>query len=256
MGGKRLRWLLSAFLLGALATWLWVTFFRRRRSRRREERTASLELLVRSMPVAEPRAATEPEADIAPLETTASSPTAAAGPVPETLTAPAVLSPTELRSRDPEDETPFAAACPQHLSDVKGIGSVFESRLYEAGVGSFWELSQLSDADFARILRLTELQSHQMDLDAVRGDARRLATETKSKGRQWTRQAPDDFEPLTGIGPTFEKRLYDAGICTYEALANATVDLLEDVCHAPARFKPDYQSWIDQAKARVAARQA
>jgi hypothetical protein len=36
----------------------------------------------------------------------------------------------------PEVET-YAAECPQHLSDVKGIGTVYEQKLYE-GTGTFW----------------------------------------------------------------------------------------------------------------------
>jgi predicted flap endonuclease-1-like 5' DNA nuclease len=67
-------------------------------------------------------------------------------------------------------------------------------------------------------------------------------------GRQWSGGAPDDFEPIEGIGKTFEKRLYDAGICTYETLAEITPEILADVCNAPAQFKPDYAKWIKQAK--------
>jgi predicted flap endonuclease-1-like 5' DNA nuclease len=57
---------------------------------------------------------------------------------------------------------------------------------------------------------------------------------------------------MEGIGHTFEKRLYDAGICTYESLASASVQLLEAICHAPAQVKPDYAAWIKQAKSLAA----
>jgi predicted flap endonuclease-1-like 5' DNA nuclease len=33
---------------------------------------------------------------------------------------------------------------------------------------------------------------------------------------------PDDFETMSGVGYTYEKRLYDADVCTYGALAEAT----------------------------------
>ncbi len=157
-----------------------------------------------------------------------------------------------MQERSADDETPFTAACPQHLSDVRGIGSVFEQRLYEAGIGSYWMLSRQSNDDLHRILKLTHLQAEQMDLNAVRADALRLAKETKSLGREWSCEPPDDFEPMGGIGHTYEKRLYDAGICTYEALASATVEFVEQICHAPARFKPDYAAWIEQAKVLAA----
>lgn len=159
-----------------------------------------------------------------------------------------------LRNRHEDDETPFEAACPQHLSDIKGIGSVYEQRLYAAGIGSYWELAHLSDDDFKRILEFTPLQLERINLNDIRADALRLAKATKSQGRRWTRQAPDDFEPLEGIGHTYEKRLYDAGICTFEALANASVELLEEICHAPAQFRPDYALWIKQAQEIVTQR--
>lgn len=172
-----------------------------------------------------------------------------------TLTVPAPLTPAEVaarRNRRADDETPFETLCPQHLSDVDGIGAVYETRLYGAGVGTFWELSRLSDDELLNILKMTELQASRADFDAIRTDARRLAQETRSLGRKWLRCPPDDFEPLKGIGFTFEKRLYDAGICTFEALASATVELLEEICQAPARFRPDYAAWIEQAKALAA----
>ena len=85
-------------------------------------------------------------------------------------------------------------------------------------------------------------------------DARRLATETGSIGRTWSSQAPDDFEPLGGIGYTYEKRLYDAGICTYAALAAITPEGLEKICitgRKPPKM-PDFAAWIAQAKALLA----
>ena len=50
----------------------------------------------------------------------------------------------------------------------------------------------------------------------------------------------------------YEGRLYDAGICTYTALATATVEQLAAICKAPAWRMPDYAGWIAQAAARVA----
>jgi predicted flap endonuclease-1-like 5' DNA nuclease/predicted nuclease with TOPRIM domain len=149
----------------------------------------------------------------------------------------------------------FVAACPQHLSDVKGIGSVFETRLYAAGIGSYWELARLSEARLADILELTDHQRDSFDFSATRADARRLASETKSAGRKWSREQPDDFEPITGIGPAFEKRLYDAGICTYETLASTNVERLAEICPGSSVKRPDYAAWITQARQFADARQ-
>lgn len=46
---------------------------------------------------------------------------------------------------------------------------------------------------------------------------------------------------LEGIGPVLERWLYAAGICTYEALAAATEQLLERICQPPAFQSPDYE---------------
>ena len=97
-----------------------------------------------------------------------------------------------------------------------------------------------------RILEIKEFQ--QVDLTSLKADALRLAEETDTIGRMWDGTAPDDFEPFEGIGATYEGRLYDAGICTYRALAAATVEQLAGICQAPEWRKPDYASWIAQAK--------
>ncbi len=150
---------------------------------------------------------------------------------------------SRLRASLAEEVT---TSCPQDLSRVKGIGSVYEQKLYAAGIGTFWELSQVDDETLARILELKDFQA--VDLASIKAQALRLAEETGTVGREWDGTPPDDFEPLQGIGPVYEGRLYDAGICTYRALANATVEQLAEICRAPEWRKPDYASWIAQAR--------
>lgn len=144
-------------------------------------------------------------------------------------------------------------ACPQPLADVHGIGSVLSTRLYEAGIGTFWELANLDDAGMKKALRIAEDSLHQPDYDAIRADSLRLAKETNSVGRTWSGNPPDDFEPLQGIGKAFEKRLYDAGICTYEALASTPIARLKEVIIGNRNVvnEPDFQSWIEQAKKKI-----
>ncbi len=140
------------------------------------------------------------------------------------------------------------AECPQVLSTAKGIGSTFEKRLYEAGIGTFWELANLADEDFRLILALDDRLPLRADFQTIREDARRLAAETDAVDRFWQGPMPDDFEPLEGIGETFKRRLYAAGICTFEALANATVEQLTAIC-PPSRLRtPNYADWIAQAR--------
>ncbi len=58
----------------------------------------------------------------------------------------------------------------------------------------------------------------------------------------------DDLTQLTGIGPAFAASLLAAGIDTRAALAAATPEQLAEIVQAPEWRRPDYQSWIDQAK--------
>lgn len=70
-------------------------------------------------------------------------------------------------------------------------------------------------------------------------------------GRASTKPAPevaraDDLTAIKGIGPTFAKRLNDAGITTFAALAAATPEQLREVTRAPAVANPE--EWIAQAR--------
>lgn len=137
-------------------------------------------------------------------------------------------------------------SCPQDMSKVKGVGSIYEQKLYAASIGSYWELGNRTEGELRQILELKGFQK--VDVAGMKADAQRLAEETRTVGRGWTGAAPDDFELLEGIGATYEGRLYDAGICTFRALAEATVERLAEICKAPAFRVPDYANWIAQAK--------
>ena len=144
----------------------------------------------------------------------------------------------------------FEVSCPQDLAMVDGIGTIFEEKLFNAGVGSFWELAGMPDEELIEILDLKRFQG--VDLAAIKADAMRLANETNSAGRVWDGTPPDDFEILEGIGNIYERRLYSAGICSYAALANATPEQLAEICKAPTFHRPDYGFWIAQARQLVA----
>lgn len=141
-------------------------------------------------------------------------------------------------------------SCPQDLEEIAGIGRVYEQRLYAVGIGTYWEVGMLPLEDLNQILDVQEFQD--VDLAAIQANALRLAEATDTMGHTWDGTEPDDFEAIEGIGPVLERRLYAAGICTYEALAEATEDLLERVAQAPTFQQPNYEAWITQARARLA----
>jgi len=157
----------------------------------------------------------------------------------------------------------ISSECPQDLSEIDGIGSVFEQRLYDSGIGTYWEVAHLSDAELRTALKLDDVPAKgragnrvlQVNGEAIRADALRLAESTQTQGRTWTGGQADDFEPIEGIGRVFELRLFNAGICTYEALMNTDADRLAEICNSPKRFKtPNYAGWIAEAKAKAASK--
>ena len=64
------------------------------------------------------------------------------------------------------DRLPVVSAAFQDLATVHGIGAAYEQRLYNAGVGTYWELAHLNDDDFVSMLRLGDLQQKVIDLDS------------------------------------------------------------------------------------------
>jgi predicted flap endonuclease-1-like 5' DNA nuclease len=141
-------------------------------------------------------------------------------------------------------------SCPQDLSRIHGVGAVYETKLYAAGIGTYWELSEIADQDLVRVLDVQDFQA--VDIVAVKADALKLAEETDTVGRYWDGTPPDDFEKLEGIGEVYERRLYDAGVCTFRALAAVTEEQLQEICQAPDWRRPDYGSWIAQAQQLIA----
>ena len=141
--------------------------------------------------------------------------------------------------------------CPQDLSAVPGIGPVFEERLYGRGIGSYWALAELPVEELATIIDSRSVPG--VDLEAIKTAAMQLAAETNSLGRAWDGTPPDDFDGLPGIGEVYERRLYEAGICTYAAMAATTPGRLAEICKAPAMRTPDYAAWIATAAELSAA---
>jgi predicted flap endonuclease-1-like 5' DNA nuclease len=141
------------------------------------------------------------------------------------------------------------AICPQYLSEVRGIGEVYEKKLYAAGIGTFWELAHTSDEELERIFDAKDFQD--VNCQVIRDDAMRLAIETGALGREWDGSQPDNLTEISGIGRTFEKRLFDAGVCTFEALARLSPARLEEICGSGGLRRPNYSEWIAEARARA-----
>jgi predicted flap endonuclease-1-like 5' DNA nuclease len=143
----------------------------------------------------------------------------------------------------------------QALTNVAGIGSVRQQKLYNAGVGTFWELSNLDNDMLENLFSLSASRLQRVDFNETRASARQLADETDTVGLLWDGERVDDMEPIAGIGRVFEQRLYEAGLTTYESIAGTTPEHLAEVIHAPEFNQPDYGAWINDAKLLVEMQQ-
>ena len=144
----------------------------------------------------------------------------------------------------------------QALTQVAGVGSTRQQKLYNAGVGTFWELSNLEDEELSKVFGLSASRLQRVNLSDTRSSARQLADETDTVGLLWDGERVDDLEQLAGIGRVFEQRLYEAGITTYEMLAATSTEALAEIIDAPEFNRPDYAQWVEDAKALVEGRES
>jgi len=147
------------------------------------------------------------------------------------------------------DVTISETECPQKLARIKGIGRVYEDKLYQAGIGTYWQVATMDVKQLADILGIQDFQA--VDLQAIKQGAKELAEKTNTVGKIWNGHQPDDLENLPGIGKTYEGRLYDAGVCTWAKLAALTPEELAAILKAPAWNQPDYSAWINYARQQV-----
>ena len=63
-----------------------------------------------------------------------------------------------------------------------------------------------------------------------------------------TKSEKDDLKVIKGIGPAIEKKLNNAGIHTFEALAGLTANELEDILGSTIKRLKDESDLIAQAK--------
>jgi predicted flap endonuclease-1-like 5' DNA nuclease len=134
---------------------------------------------------------------------------------------------------------------PDPLSDIRGIGDVYEQRLYEAGIFTWHELS-LVDVDTLRAVTKALPNSKP---DGWIEQARRLAAENGRIGAMYTGPVPDNLTRIQGIDQVFEQELVQAGIITFSHLGETTAPELAAIIPAHRLDDAiDFAAWIAEAR--------
>ena len=167
---------------------------------------------------------------------------------------PAVAEPVAEAVVEAEPEAaPEAepAAEPDDLTLIEGIGPKSAAALADAGITTFAQVAAmqpdaLEDAIKSRKVRLvgsTETWPLQARLAAA-GDMSALEN---VKGRIKGGILHDELTKIEGLGPKAQEALYDAGVRTFDDIANRTPDALRDVLTQAGMksVKPD--TWPEQA---------
>jgi len=138
---------------------------------------------------------------------------------------------------------------PDDLTQINGVGDVYQGRLYQNGIFT-WH--QVAETPVAKLWEVTDAISaaHVEDWPP---QARRLAEETGRIGVRYSGPMPDKLVDLPGVGPGVQLALRRHGIITYRQLANSSPEKLAAILgEAGARVDP--QTLIDKAK-ELAAQQ-
>ena len=134
------------------------------------------------------------------------------------------------------------------LTEIKGIGPVFASRLATAGIGRFAILAAAEPKEVALAAGVREWQN--ADIDDWIAQARVLARRPRRV------QIGDDLTRVEGIGPAYAIRLRAAGITTFAQLAGADETALSAIIGAPSWRRINYGDRIAQARLAAAGDEA
>jgi predicted flap endonuclease-1-like 5' DNA nuclease len=138
-----------------------------------------------------------------------------------------------------------SAGYPDPLWKIRGIGIIYQKRLYEAGIFTWHQLA-VSDPESLRVAARAHASS---DPNVWIEQARQLAEQHNRVGALYMGPIPDDFTVIDGIGSNSEQELYRAGIYTYAQLASLAPQKLASILPevAAAGDTIDFRIWLEQA---------
>jgi len=121
-----------------------------------------------------------------------------------------------------------------------GLG--LASLLYE----NFDELARAGEARYNELLNANQPVEEIVEVET----AVSVEEDTEAVDDASENAVEDDLTAINGIGPTFAKRLREAGVTTYRALAALTGEQIIEITHVAA-WQADPNEWIAEAKTRA-----
>ena len=133
---------------------------------------------------------------------------------------------------------------PDDLAAIKGIGSRYRDRLYNAGVYTFAELAAMDPDELRQAARAMRT----VDIESWRRQAQELAAESGRENVRYFGPRPDDLTAIKGITPQIMRRLYQRGVVTYAQLALLSErELAENLADLGVAESPDLRTWLVKA---------
>lgn len=161
-----------------------------------------------------------------------------------------IIQPEEWQNIDPPGWIARAKEFARHKADAaQRIRTQFDEN------EQIREKLAQAEAEKGRLQTLlTECEEKSQELAAVADTSTRLAGGAVSLSQLAgvpARQIPprrDNLEVIDGIGPTYAKRLNEAGILSFAQLAELTPEQIREIIKPAAWQKIDAESWISQAE--------
>lgn len=145
------------------------------------------------------------------------------------------------------------------LTQIKGISPFLQKQLNDAGVYTYEQISHWDPSDMHRIVQEIGYLPGRIEQDDWIGQAIQLQQQKENqpeafetRGQVYPTQ-PDDLKIIEGIGPKIEGLLKDAGIHTWEELADTEPDQLREILNAAGESYRihDPSTWPAQARLAV-----
>lgn len=137
---------------------------------------------------------------------------------------------------------------PDDLTKIKGIGRVYQQRLYAGGVCTW---AELANAGKPRLEEVAQARASD-DVSHWKRQARSLAKKHDRAGAVYTGPRPDPLDDLSGLKPSFMHILYRSGVCTFHDLSiKKAAELGPLFRNVPGVSRELFDDWIAQASDHI-----